>query len=230
MVENHDRTRSLSRLGGDLDKARVLATLLCTLRGVPVIYQGQEIGMENRYIPMSEAIDPVPSVVAHRLPEVVNRRLPERLNRDEVRTPMQWTAAPHAGFCPDDVEPWLPVHDNRTDRNVADQRDDESSLLSWYRTLLGLRRAHPALAHGTLEVATEGRRGHPDPPGILRYHRDLDDEHLVVVANLSRRAVQVLAPVTGPDALLATSDPGVGATDGRLSLPAHSAAIAVRDR
>ncbi|MCB0970905.1 MAG: alpha-glucosidase [Acidimicrobiales bacterium] len=230
VVENHDRTRSLSRLGGDLDKARVLATLLCTLRGVPVLYQGQEIGMENRYVPMADAIDPVPSVVARHLPEVVNRRLPERLNRDEVRTPMQWTSARHAGFCPDDVEPWLPVHENRRRRNVDDESGDPGSLLSWYRELLALRRAHPALANGTLEVLTEGERGHPDPPGILRYHRDVDDDHLVVVANLSRRPVQVLAPVTGADAILAASAGGVGASDGRVSLPPHTTAIAVRDR
>ncbi|MCB0963967.1 MAG: alpha-glucosidase, partial [Acidimicrobiales bacterium] len=187
VVENHDRTRSLSRLGGDLDKARVLATLLCTLRGVPVLYQGQEIGMENRYIPLADAIDPVPRVVARRLPEPLNRKLPERLNRDEVRTPMQWTSSPHAGFCPDDVAPWLPVHDNRTERNVADETGQQGSLLEWYRELLALRRAHPALHGGTLTVRTEGDQGHPDPPGLLRYHRDADDEHLVVVANLSRR-------------------------------------------
>ena len=58
VVENHDRTRSLSRMGGDLRKARTLATLLCTLRGVPFLYQGQEIGMENQYIPLRKATTP----------------------------------------------------------------------------------------------------------------------------------------------------------------------------
>jgi glycosidase len=58
VLENHDRARSLSRVGGDLRKARLLATLLCTLRGVAVIYQGQEIGMENRYIPLGRREGP----------------------------------------------------------------------------------------------------------------------------------------------------------------------------
>lgn len=149
VVENHDRARSLSRLGGDLDRARVLATLLCTLRGVPVLYQGQEIGMENLYIPLDEANDPIPGVVARHLPEAVNRRLAERLNRDEVRTPMQWTSAPNAGFCPPEVEPWLPVHPNHRNRNVEDEATDPDSLLSWYRTLLALRRDRPSLHRGS---------------------------------------------------------------------------------
>ncbi len=122
VLENHDRTRSLSRVGGDVAKARVLATLLATLRGVPVIYQGQEIGMTNRYIPLREANDPIPGVVAKHLPERVNQRLTERLNRDEVRTPMQWTAEPNAGFCPPGVRPWLPVNENHVTTNVADGR------------------------------------------------------------------------------------------------------------
>ena len=87
VVENHDRARSLSRVGGDLAKARVLATLLCTLRGVPVLYMGQEIGMENTYIPLAEANDPIPSVVAKRLPEWLNRRLPERPARAAQHEP-----------------------------------------------------------------------------------------------------------------------------------------------
>ena len=201
VLENHDRTRSLSRVGGDLAKARVLATMLCTLRGVPVVYQGQEIGMTNRYIPLREADDPIPGLLARRLPEAVNRRLPERLNRDEVRTPMQWTAAPGVGFCPDDVAPWLPVNDNRSERNVADQSADPSSLLSLYRTLLALRAASPALSGGSLHIVDS------DAEEVLAYERSDGEERLLVVANLGARGAE--HTITGGADIVVATDPSI---------------------
>src|SRR5690606_21358162 len=98
VLENHDRSRLIDRVGGDLRKARVLATILLTLRGVPTLYQGQEVAQSNTYIPLAEAKDPIPGTYFPWLPETVNRKLGERLNRDEVRTPMQWDSSPTAGF------------------------------------------------------------------------------------------------------------------------------------
>ncbi|MFO0624480.1 MAG: alpha-amylase family glycosyl hydrolase [Polyangiales bacterium] len=218
VLENHDRARSLSRLGGDLRKARVLATLLCTLRGVAVIYQGQEIGMENRYIPLADAKDPVASTVAKHLPEWLNRRLPERLNRDEVRSPMQWTAAPNAGFCPEGVAPWLPLHDNRARRNVETEARDPDSLLTWYRTLLALRSAHEALREGRLELASD------TPRDVIRFDRVSPHERLVVVVNLGDDPTGVRL---GTEAsLLAASDRGCVLERGALVLPPHTAVVA----
>lgn len=217
VVENHDRARSLSRLGGDLRKARVLATLLCTLRGVPVIYQGQEIGMENRYIPLAEANDPVPGVVAKHLPEAVNRRLVERLNRDEVRTPMQWQPGPGAGFCPPDATPWLPIHSNAAQRNVQVQQADPASLLRWYQQLLALRSERPALHAGDLSLRSAA------DPDLLVYERTAGDDAVLVVANLGDRPASVPAPGTG--ALLASSDLAIRVAAGSVWLPAHSAAV-----
>lgn len=223
VLENHDRTRSLSRLGGDLRKARVMATLLCTLRGVPVLYQGQEIGMENRYIPLREANDPVPGVVARWIPEAVNRKLPERFNRDEVRTPMQWEPGPGAGFCPPDATPWLPIHDGADERNVAAEQADEGSLLHWYRELLALRRETEALRAGELVVAPAAG------DHLLRYERLLGADRVTVIANLSDapRTTWVAAPVE----VLASSDPGtavsVDAASGRseVRLAPHAAVV-----
>ncbi|MFN8019505.1 MAG: alpha-amylase family glycosyl hydrolase [Acidimicrobiales bacterium] len=205
VLENHDRTRSLSRLGGDLRKARVMATLLCTLRGVPVLYQGQEIGMENRYIPLREANDPVPGVVARWIPEAVNRKLPERFNRDEVRTPMQWQTGPGAGFCPPEATAWLPIHANAGERNVAVEAADEASLLHWYRELLALRRSSEALQHGELVMAPASG------DDVLRYERVLGDERVTVIANMSD--APRTAWVGASTELLASSDPGIVVTD-----------------
>ncbi len=218
VLENHDRARSLSRLGGDLRKARVLATLVCTLRGVAVLYQGQEIGMENRYIPIAEARDPVAKVVAKHLPEWLNRRLPERLNRDEVRGPMQWSAAPNAGFCPADVAPWLPVHDDWQTRNVEAQARDPDSLLAWYRTLLALRAGREALREGSLHLAADAARD------VIRFDRVGPRERLAVAANLgdARATVALGEGAT----LLAASDRGCALRGGAVTLPPHTAVVA----
>jgi glycosidase len=220
VLENHDRARSLSRVGGDLRKARVLATLLCTLRGVAVLYQGQEIGMENRYIPLVDAKDPLARTVARHLPEWLNRRLPERLNRDEVRCPMQWTAAPNAGFCPSGVAPWLPVHDNHPQRNAASQARDPDSLLTWYRTLLALRAERDALREGRLELASDTSRH------VIRFDRVGARERIVVAANLGDAPAVVRLGVGAT--LLAASDRGCALTGGSVTLPPHAAVVAQR--
>lgn len=222
VLENHDRARSLSRVGGDLGKARVLATMLCTLRGVPVIYQGQEIGMTNRYIPLREANDPIPGVIAKWLPEGVNKRLTERLNRDEVRTPMQWTSASGAGFCDDNVTPWLPINENHVTRNVADESSDPNSLLSLYRDLLGRRRATPALHSGELRLsATESE-------AILAFERVHGEERVLTVANLGEVATDHRL-VGGPWSLDLATARGVEMSEGSqlLRLPSHSAALLI---
>ncbi|MFN8052059.1 MAG: alpha-amylase family glycosyl hydrolase [Acidimicrobiales bacterium] len=225
VLENHDRTRSLSRVGGDMAKARVLATLLCTLRGVPVIYQGQEIGMTNRYIPLRDANDPIPGVVARHLPEAVNRRLTERLNRDEVRTPMQWTDAPGAGFCPDDVTPWLPVNENRLTRNVEAEADDPTSLLAWYRSLLALRAERPSLHQGTLRLLPS------DADSLVAYERTDGDDRLLVTANLGDAPVVAEVDAAFSRVVLASSErvelqrPRRDGEPGHVLLPAHTAAI-----
>ncbi|MEZ4394001.1 MAG: alpha-amylase family glycosyl hydrolase [Polyangiales bacterium] len=220
VLENHDRARSLSRVGGDLRKARVLATLLCTLRGVAVLYQGQEIGMENRYIPLSDAQDPVARTLARRLPEWLNRRLPERLNRDEVRSPMQWTGGPNAGFTPAGVAPWLPLHENREQRNVERQARDPDSLLGWYRALLALRSGREALREGRLELSSDTSRD------VIRFDRVSERERVVVAANLgdAPAAVRLGEGAT----LLAASDRGCALDDGAVTLPAHTAVVALR--
>ena len=218
VLENHDRTRSLSRLGGDLRKARVMATLLLTLRGVPVIYQGQEIGMTNLYIPLAEADDPIPSAVARFIPEFLNRRLPERLNRDEVRTPMQWDGSPGGGFSESATPPWLPVNDNHVDVNVEAQIGEPDSLLEWYRTLLRLRRERQALHRGDLQLRplAEGSQ-------MVVYERTDGVERLLIAANLGDATATIDVPTES--SVIVSSDSGVGVLAGSLVLPAHSASV-----
>ncbi len=151
---NHDRPRAIERLGGDPRRAKLLAALQLTVRGVPFIYYGDEIGMGHHDIPPGEARDPL-AARFRRVPRWLAARLRRRgilLNRDECRRPMQWDASAHGGFAPPlATSTWLPVHASRASVSVAAQRDDPGSLLSCYRRLLGLRRRSQALSRGDLE-------------------------------------------------------------------------------
>ncbi|HVM98268.1 MAG TPA: alpha-amylase family glycosyl hydrolase, partial [Candidatus Acidoferrales bacterium] len=219
VFENHDRTRLLDRVGGDLLKGRLLATLLCTLRGQPTIYQGQELGMTNTYIPLREGRDPMAAVFSW-MPESVNRRLPERVNRDEVRTPMQWDTSANAGFCPVAAKPWLPLNQNSGARNVAVESNDSASMLSLYRELLALRRKSAALRRGRLDFVAGA------PRDVLAFTRTAGAESLAVVCNFARenRTVALRNPVLA----LASVD-GVDVRDHAVVLPPFAAAIVSLD-
>jgi len=137
VLGNHDQHRIATRAGQA--QARVATMLLLTLRGTPTCYYGDEIGMHDVKIPPDRVQDP---------PAVNNPESADEIGRDPERTPMQWDAGPNAGFCPPDVEPWLPVADDTAERNVAAQEDDPTSMLHLFRALTALRAAEPALHVG----------------------------------------------------------------------------------
>ncbi|MBO0826961.1 MAG: alpha-amylase [Streptosporangiales bacterium] len=214
-LENHDQTRSIDLVGGDLRKARVLAVLLLTMRGVACVYQGQEIGLPNTYVPLRDARDPMVRELLWWLPEAVSRRLRRRVNRDEMRTPMPWTDAPGAGFCPDEVVPWLPIG-HVPGRNVAAQAGREDSLLELYRRLLHLRGRARALREGTLRLL-------PTPRGVLGYARRGPAERWTVLANLTGRRAR--HQLTDRGELAVGTDPDVSVTGRDVRLAPHSAAV-----
>jgi alpha-glucosidase len=137
VLGNHDQHRVATRVGQA--GARLANMLLLTLRGTPTTYYGEEIGMADVPIPPELVRDP---------PAVNQPELADELGRDPERTPMQWDSSPHAGFTGPEVTPWLPVAADFTERNVAQQEADPTSMLHLYRSLTGLRRQEPALAVG----------------------------------------------------------------------------------
>lgn len=169
VLGNHDRTRVASRIGRD--QARVAAVLLLTLRGTPTIYYGEEIGMTDATIPNDRMVD------------TRGVRQPGR-SRDPVRTPMQWSDGPHAGFGA--AEPWLPVHDNYRQTNVAHATQDDGSMLVLYRRLLLLRRSEPALHVGSY-------RSFPAPDGVIAFLRIAGKKSFLIALNFtdSRREVKL---------------------------------------
>jgi alpha-glucosidase len=133
---NHDVGRFPTRwCGGDDRKIRAALLVLLTLRGTPILYYGDEIGMHDVDVPRERILDPV-------------GLRGDDPGRDGARTPMPWTGDPTGGFTRPGVEPWLPMGDPASG-NVADQREDPGSVLRLCRDLIALRRARPDLHTGT---------------------------------------------------------------------------------
>lgn len=165
VLGNHDNSRIATRVGND--QARIAAILLLTLRGTPTIYYGDEIGMQDVPISKEQVQDP------H------EKNIPGKgLGRDPERTPMQWDDSINAGFTTGD--PWLPLMENYEEVNVKKEKDEEHSMLNFYRRLIGLRQNEAALQIGNHEpVYTEGN--------LLSYMRSFSGKKFLIVLNLSEK-------------------------------------------
>jgi alpha-glucosidase len=206
VLGNHDEPRVATRVG--LEQARVAMMMLLTLRGTPTLYYGDELGMRDVPIPPERAQDPWGKLV----PGL-------NLGRDPQRTPMQWSAAPNAGFCPEDATPWLPVADDHRDVNVEAQRRDPRSMLALTRALLALRRATPALHEG----AHEAVGGVPDE--CLVYVRRAGARRVLVALNFGAGACELSLGGAGR-VLLSTGMDREGPVDlGALRLRAHEGCV-----
>ncbi len=209
---NHDTSRVRTTVGGHPGMARVAAALVLLLPGTPSLYYGEEIGMEN-YTDFSgpeELLDPIGpwyyraaiQYLGMEPDEAAGRAI--QFTRDRCRTPMQWNAGANAGFTWRGVEPWLPVHPNHEEGvNVADQEGKPDSLLEFYRTLILLRRSHPALREGSY-------RALGNDEVVFAFERATEHETCIVAMNLSPDPVSIELPPSSP--LLAAEawrrDPG----------------------
>jgi alpha-glucosidase len=173
-LSNHDRSRAVSRYG--LERARVAAMMLMTLRGTPFIYYGEEIAMTDVPIPPDRVVD-------------VDGRDPER-------TPMQWDASPGAGFT--SGKPWLPLAAEYAQRNVAAQRDDPASVFSFYRRLIWRRKSSAALRRGSYRTI-------PGPRGVFAYAREAEGERALVALNFTNRT-QVVSLGSGGGTVTISTD------------------------
>ncbi|HKH27204.1 MAG TPA: alpha-amylase family glycosyl hydrolase [Sphingomicrobium sp.] len=167
--ENHDAPRAISRWVGEQHRdrfARMKMLLLCSLRGSITLWQGEELGLPQVDVPFDRLQDP--EAIAN---------WPQTLSRDGARTPMPWQSdAPHLGFST--AEPWLPVGKSHVQLAVDRQNASADSLLQFTRNCLRLRRAHPALHHGSIEVTRADEQ-------MLIFERGADRERLRCTFNLS---------------------------------------------
>ncbi|PIR87566.1 MAG: alpha-amylase, partial [Candidatus Harrisonbacteria bacterium CG10_big_fil_rev_8_21_14_0_10_45_28] len=141
---NHDRSRLATRLGQG--RARLAAMLQFTLRGMPFIYYGDELGMEDVIVPEKQCLDPW------------GKNLPGLgVGRDPERTPMQWDETSHAGFT--NGTPWLPIAPDYKEKNVENESQNSNSMLSFYKELIHHRSNSHALLTGVYKPMESGN-GH----------------------------------------------------------------------
>jgi alpha-glucosidase len=157
VLGNHDQSRIVSRIGRDA--ARAAAVMQLTLPGMPFIYYGEELGMEDVDIPLDKIDDPYDG-------------------RDPERTPMLWTPGKNAGFTDGD-ETWLPLSPNASNKNVQSQLTNPHSFLSLYRRLIRLRHDSPALRIGAYIPHDTGHET------VFGYSREHGSERLMTLINFS---------------------------------------------
>ena len=187
-LNNHDQPRMVSRFGNDdqyrMISAKMLATLLHTLKGTPYIYQGEEIGMTNVKF---SALEDYQDIETHNM---YRERVTEGggdhdtiLNaihikgRDNARTPMQWNADANAGFTKG--TPWLKLNPNYNSINVEQALADPESIFYYYQRLISLRKENPIMVYGDYELLL------PEHEYLYAYTRTLENEKWLVLLNFS---------------------------------------------
>lgn len=196
IIENHDEPRGVSRFLPDYaqnaDGAKMLGTVSVLLRGIPFIYQGQEIGMQNARWSSVDEFDDISTKDQYRMAREAGLSDTEALavcsvmSRDNARTPMQWKDAPQAGFT--SGTPWLKVNDNYPVINVEKEEGQPDSVLHYYRKLIALRKSgeyRELFTYGKFEPAYE------NADHVMAYYRILQGRRVLVAANFGTDTIEL---------------------------------------
>ena len=196
IIENHDEPRGVSRFLPDYaqnaDGAKMLGTVSVLLRGIPFIYQGQEIGMQNARWNSVDEFDDISTKDQYRMAREAGLSDAEALavcsamSRDNARTPMQWKDAPQAGFTLG--TPWLKVNDNYPVINVEKEEGQPDSVLHYYRKLIALRKSgeyRELFTYGKFEPAYE------NADHVMAYYRILQGRRVLVAANFGTDTIEL---------------------------------------
>ena len=199
IIENHDEPRGISRYIPEgectLTAKKLLATMNVMLRGLPFIYQGQEIGMENVEFQSISEVDDISTLDEYQValdagltPDAALKAV-NRVSRDNARTPFQWDTSANAGFTTG--TPWLKVNRNYTKINLESQKNDPDSVYQYYRRLLALRK-DPAysktVVYGDLLPVFE------DQDRVMAYYRKSADQTLLVIGNYKTQPQTLTLP------------------------------------
>ena len=238
IIENHDEPRGVSRYIPPQDMQsmdeqmrltakKALATVYFFVKGLPWIYQGQEIGMENYPLQSIDEVDDIASLDAWKVmlrqgvSEQDALRAIERNGRDNARTPFQWSAAHAAGFTAG--RPWLQVNPNFTQINLEQQARDPSSVFRYYKKLIALRknpRYSETLIYGSFEPYLA------DESCVLSYIRRSSDQTILVLSNYGKATRSLPLPARVKKILL-DNCPGrdLSIADGRITLSGYRTVV-----
>jgi oligo-1,6-glucosidase len=199
-LSNHDNPRPVSSFGDDsllyrIPSAKVLATMLLTLKGTPFIYQGDELGMTNYPFTRIEQFDDIEVKNAWKA-EVLTKRLDaedylfhlRKTSRDHSRTPMQWDDSPNGGFT-SAGEPWFAVHPNYSEINAKQQLSDSNSVYNYFKQMIELRKSNLAFVYGDYTDLD------PTNPFLFAYQRTLGEDQFLVTLNFSTNSLAFSLPL-----------------------------------
>lgn len=230
IIENHDEPRGVCRYipDGDLNDTskKALAAVYFFLRGIPFIYQGQEIGMENCPFESIDQLDDISSKDEYKVcrdagySEEESMKLLRVYSRENARTPVQWSDEENAGFSTH--EPWMIVNPNYKEINLAKQKDDSNSVYAFYKKMIALYKDpayHETLAFGRFEPYQR------ETKNLIAYFRKGEGQTLLVLANFQNEPQTVVLPETAGDVIL-NNYAGVDLDDdGRITLGGYQAVI-----
>ncbi|MDE3106277.1 MAG: alpha-glucosidase [Acidobacteriota bacterium] len=198
-LSNHDNPRLVSSFGDDrpeyrVASAKLLATMLMTLRGTPFVYQGDELGMTNYPFQSINEYNDIEAkngwqedVLGGHVPAADYLANLRRMSRDNARTPMQWDATANGGFTTA-AKPWLAVNPNFTTINASAELADPDSVYHYYAQAIALHHRAPALVYG------DYRDLDPTNPQVFAYTRTLGQERYLVVLNFSEKPAEFALP------------------------------------
>ncbi len=229
IIENHDIPRGVNHYLPDEDRTdmakKMLAVLHMMVRGIPFIFQGQEIGMENAETVSIDEVDDVSALGQYQVALDAGYSQEEALsvvsiyNRDNVRIPVQWDDTENAGFTTG--TPWLPVHPNYTTINVAAQVGKEDSLHTWYKKLIALRK-NPAylesIVYGEMIPYLREKKN------LMAFYRKGEGQTILVMCNYQREPQCIPLP-KGKHRLLMNNAETFHEIDGNLHMEGYQAVV-----
>lgn len=199
-LSNHDNPRLVSNFGDDSPQyraasAKLLETMLLTLRGTMFMYQGDELGMTNFPFTNVKQFNDIEiknayaaEVTTHKIPLDQFMTAARRFGRDNSRTPMQWTAAANGGFTTDQATPWLAVNPNTKTINATTELANPNSVYRFMQKMIALREAHKAFVYGDYKDLD------PQNLQVYAYTRTLGPERFLVVLNYGGRPATYALP------------------------------------
>ena len=230
IIENHDEPRGVCRYipEGDLNDTskKALAAVYFFLRGIPFIYQGQEIGMENCPFESIDQLDDISSKDEYKVcrdagySEEESMKLLRVYSRENARTPVQWSDAENAGFSTH--KPWMIVNPNYKEINLAKQKDDSNSVYAFYKKMITLYKDpayHETLAFGRFEPYMR------ETKNLIAYYRKGERQTLLVLANFQNEAQTVMLPEAAGNVILNNCASVDLDDDGRITLGGYQAVI-----
>ena len=230
IIENHDEPRGVCRYipEGDLNDTskKALAAVYFFLRGIPFIYQGQEIGLENCPFESIDQLDDISSKDEYKVcrdagySEEESMKLLRVYSRENARTPVQWSDAENAGFSTH--KPWMIVNPNYKEINLAKQKDDSNSVYAFYKKMIALYKDpayHETLTFGRFEPYQR------ETKNLIAYFRKGEGQTLLVLANFQNEPQTVVLPEAAGNVILNNCASVDVDDDSRITLAGYQAVI-----